>query len=55
MQNEKYANSYRKEAKKIKNRKIWRSFATGTGIISAPLLLVLIIKSGDGGSFFGMF
>jgi len=55
MQNEKYANSYRQEAKKIKNRKIWRSFAAGTGIISAPLLLVLILKSGDGGSLFGMF
>ena len=36
MRNEKYANSYRHEAKKIKNRKIWTSFAgsiTGIGLI----------------------
>jgi len=54
MQNEKYANSYRQEAKKIKNRKIWRSFAAGTGIISAPILLVLLFKKfgGSGGFFF---
>jgi len=44
MQNEKYANSYRQEAKKIKNRKIWRSFAAGSGIISGPILLVLLFK-----------
>ena len=36
MRNEKYANSYRQEAKKIKNRKIWISFAgsiTGIGLL----------------------
>ena len=44
MQNEKYANSYQQEAKKIKNRKIWRSFAAGSGIISGPILLVLLFK-----------
>jgi hypothetical protein len=36
MRNEKYANSYRHEAKKIKNRKIWTSFAgsiTGIGLL----------------------
>ncbi len=44
MKNELYANSYRKEAKKIKNRKIWRSFAAGSGIISGPILLVLLFK-----------
>jgi hypothetical protein len=36
MRNEKYANSYRHEAKKIKNRKIWTSFAgsiTGIGVL----------------------
>ncbi len=32
MKNELYANSYRKEAKKIKNRKIWRGFAGGFGV-----------------------
>ena len=44
MQNEQYVNSYRQEAKKIKNRKIWRSFAAGSGIISGPILLVLLFK-----------
>jgi len=44
MQNEKYANSYQQEAKKIKNRKIWRSFAAGSCIISGPILLVLLFK-----------
>ena len=29
MRNEKYANSYRQEAKKIKNRKIWKSLGGG--------------------------
>ena len=52
MKNEKYADSYRQEAKKIKNRKIWRSFGTGSGIIIAPFLLVLLLKSGGGGDFF---
>ena len=32
MKNELYANSYRKEAKKIKNRKIWRGFVGGLGV-----------------------
>ncbi len=32
MQNEKYANSYRQEAKKIKNQKIWKNFRVGVGI-----------------------
>ena len=31
MQNEAYANSYRKEAKKIKNRKIWSGILGGIG------------------------
>ena len=39
MQNEKYANSYRQEAKKIKNRKIWTSF--GGSIVGLGLLLLL--------------
>ena len=52
MQNEQYANSYRQEAKKIKNRKIWRSFAAGSGIITAPILIFLLSRSGGGsGSF----
>jgi len=52
MQNEKYANSYRQEAKKIKNRKIWRNFAAGSSIIIAPILLGLLLKNGGGGDFF---
>ena len=52
MQNEQYANSYRQEAKKIKNRKIWRSFAAGSGIITAPILIFLLSRGGGGsGSF----
>ncbi len=31
MENEDYANSYRKEAKKIKNRKIWKGILGGIG------------------------
>ena len=38
MQNEKYADSYRQEAKKIKNRKIWTSF--GGSIVGLGLLLL---------------
>ena len=53
MKNEKYANSYRAEAMKIKKRKIWINFAVGSGIIIAPYILVLLIKNGGGsGSFF---
>jgi hypothetical protein len=52
MKNEKYANSYRQEAKKIKNRKIWRSFTAGSGIITAPILIFLLSRGGGGsGSF----
>ena len=52
MQNEQYVNSYRQEAKKIKNRKIWRSFAAGSGIITAPILIFLLSRGGGGsGSF----
>jgi len=52
MQNEQYSNSYRQEAKKIKNRKIWRSFAAGSGIITAPILIFLLSRGGGGsGSF----
>jgi len=39
MQNEKYADSYRQEAKRIKNRKIWTSF--GGSIVGLGLLLLL--------------
>ena len=53
MKNEKYANSYRAEAMKIKKRKIWINFAVGSGIIIAPYILVLLIKNGGGsGGFF---
>jgi hypothetical protein len=39
MQNEKYADSYRQEAKRIKNRKIWTSF--GGSIVGLGLLLLV--------------
>jgi len=53
MKIEKYANSYRAEAMKIKKRKIWINFAVGSGIIIAPYILVLLIKNGGGsGGFF---
>ena len=39
MQNVKYADSYRQEAKKIKNRKIWTSF--GGSIVGLGLLLLV--------------
>ena len=43
MQNEKYANSYRQEAKKIKNQKIWKNFKVGfrIGIGVAVIYAVL--------------
>jgi hypothetical protein len=46
MENEKYANSYRQEAMKIKKRKIWLNAGLGAGIIIVPLLILL--SSGDG-------
>ena len=46
MENEKYANSYRQEAMKIKKRKIWLNTGLGAGIIIVPLLILL--SSGDG-------
>ena len=46
MENEKYANSYRQEAMKIKKRKIWLNAGLGAGIIIIPLLILL--SSGDG-------
>ena len=46
MENEKYANSYRQEAMKIKKRKIWLNTGLGAGIIIIPLLILL--SSGDG-------
>ena len=33
MKNEKYANSYRAEAMKIKKRKIWLNFGAGAGFM----------------------
>ena len=38
MKNEKYANSYRAEAMKIKKRKIWINFAAGAGFIGLAVL-----------------
>jgi len=38
MQNEQYANSYRQEAKKIKNQKIWKNFRVGI-LVSLGLML----------------
>ena len=46
MKNEKYANSYRQEAMKIKKRKIWLNAGLGAGIIIIPILILL--SSGDG-------
>ena len=39
MQNEQYANSYRQEAKKIKNQKIWKNCRVGAGIGGSILLI----------------
>jgi hypothetical protein len=40
MQNEQYANSYRQEAKKIKNQKIWKNFRVGAIIAGSGLLIL---------------
>ena len=42
MENEKYANSYRKEAKKIKSQKIWKNLKIGLGIggVGASIFLI---------------
>ena len=52
MQNEQYANSYRQEAKKIKNKKIWKNFRIGIllgNTVGALLVGVAIIGLGGGG------
>jgi hypothetical protein len=41
MQNEKYADSYRQEAKKIKNKKIWNNCQVGMGLGSTVVALAL--------------
>ena len=46
MRNEKYANSYRQEAKKIKNRKIWTSFGGSTLGIGVLVVLGLVFSAG---------
>ena len=45
MENEDYANSYRKEAKKIKNRKIWKGVLGGIGgvMLAGVIAVVLTI------------
>ena len=40
IQNEQYANSYRQEAKKIKNQKIWKNFRVGAIIAGSGLLIL---------------
>ena len=40
MQNEKYADSYRQEAKKIKNQKIWKNFKVGFTWSLLPILII---------------
>ena len=42
MQNEQYANSYRQEAKKIKNKKIWKNFGIGMSLGSTVGGIALI-------------
>jgi hypothetical protein len=42
MENEKYANSYRKEAKKIKSQKIWKNLRIGSGIGGVVALIYLL-------------
>ena len=53
MQNEKYADSYRQEAKKIKNRKIWKNFQVGIpiGTLVVPLIILGVIAGQNGGGF----
>jgi hypothetical protein len=46
MRNEKYANSYRQEAKKIKNRKIWTSFGGSTLVTGVMVALGLVFSRG---------
>ena len=49
MQNEKYANSYRQEAKKIKNQKIWKNF--GVGVLLGMTVGTLVVGVVGGGGF----
>ena len=49
MQNEKYANSYRQEAKKIKNQKIWKNF--GVGVLLGMIVGTLVVGVVGGGGF----
>ena len=53
MQNEKYADSYRQEAKKIKNRKIWKNMGIGSllGTLVVPIIILGVIAGENGGGF----
>ena len=50
MQNEKYANSYRQEAKKIKNQKIWKNFGVGV-LLGMTVGTTLVVGVVGGGGF----
>ena len=49
MQNEKYADSYRQEAKKIKNQKIWKNFRVGAGIGGSIFFILAVGAAGSVG------
>ena len=49
MQNEKYADSYRQEAKKIKNQKIWKNFKVGAGIGGSIFFILAVGAAGSVG------
>ena len=49
MQNEKYADSYRQEAKKIKNQKIWKNFRVGAGIGGSIFFILAVVAAGSVG------
>ena len=53
MENEKYADSYRQEAKKIKNRKIWKNMGIGSllGTLVVPIIILGVIAGENGGGF----
>ena len=49
MENEKYADSYRQEAKKIKNQKIWKNFRVGAGIGGSIFFILAVGAAGSVG------
>lgn len=43
MENEEYAHAYRKEARRMKIKKVWGGWALGTGIYAIIIALLVVL------------